>query len=66
MEADMPLVGKHEAHYINAAGYWLALLEVAQNLAFEKGTDEEGMVRCLAFSIVSGMVAKRFLTMRAL
>lgn len=62
--AEVPSVGKHEVHYVNAAGYWLVLMDVAQALAYDAETDEEGMVRCLAFAVVFGLVSKRVLTMR--
>lgn len=62
---EVPSVGKHEIHYVNAAGYWLVLMDVAQKLAYDEETlDDDSMVRCLAFSIIFGLVAKRILTMR--
>lgn len=54
----------HEVHYVNATGYWLVMMDVAQKLAFDEGTIEEGMVSCLASPVELGKVAKRVLTMR--
>lgn len=48
----VPSVGKHEVHYVDAVGYWLILLDISQNLSYDEETDAEGMVRCLAFSVV--------------
>lgn len=39
-------------------------MDVAQKLDYDKGTNDEGMVTCLAFVVVFGKVAKRFLTTR--
>lgn len=61
---EVPSVGKHEVHYVNDAGYRLVLLEVAQKLSYKEETNEEGMMRCLEFSVVFKMVEKYVLTMR--
>ena len=62
--AEVRSVGKHEVHYVNAAGYWLVLMDVVQKLAYEEGTKEEGVIRFLAFSVLFGLASKRVLTMR--
>lgn len=51
-------------HYVNAAGYWLLMMDTAQKVAFEDGTDEEEMICRMAFSVVFGLIAKRVLTIR--
>lgn len=62
--AEVPSVGKHEVHYVNAAGYWQVMAEVAEKVALDEESGEEEMCRCLAFAAVFGMVANRVLTMR--
>ncbi|CAN8069834.1 unnamed protein product [Agarophyton chilense] len=39
-------------------------MDVAQKMAYDPETDDESMVRCLAFAVVFRMVSKRVLTMR--
>lgn len=60
----LPSLGKDDVHYVNSAGFWLVLAEIAQRFGTEEETGEDDRPLCLAFSFVFSMIAKNILTMR--
>lgn len=46
---------------MNAAVYWLVMMDVAQKLEYGEETDKDGMIRFLAFLVGLGLVANRVL-----
>ncbi|CAN8066276.1 unnamed protein product [Agarophyton chilense] len=69
--SEVPSVGKHEIHYVNAAWYWLVLMDVAQKLAFdtetddEKGLDNEDVLHQLSLSSGAAFAAQMAKTVEA-
>lgn len=61
---EVPSVVNHEVRNFNAPVYWLILSAFAHKRSYDKETDKECMVRCLAFSVVFVVAARSLLTMR--